>query len=280
MVRKAALFVGGMCALVVAPATWADRDTLLLRFAPRNDEPVSILFQTHTRFRAGERAKEFADVGGMTEIPLGVVNGAQALHLRYDSMRIRSREPPASWREWRPEMGDSGWMQVRVDDRLRVTGTSGRPHPGITDPVALITGVRDLELPERPVAAGDRWQTTASVRLPTGMHANDGAASPARLIANATAWLDSVRIRPYDTLGFVTVEGTFRRTTVTDPLQTERAAWSYTGDIIASLVWSTGWNAFVSGTNRSRIRARRREPTAPSDQTLEWEITTRYRVQP
>ncbi len=281
MVRSipASLWWAGLVLVMPLDAS-AAQDTLRLRFAPPDETSIVIAFQTHTRAsQSGSPAAELADLGHVTGVPLGMVDGAHVVHLRYDSVRVRSRQPHAQWRERRPAVGDSGWSQIRLDDRMRVVAVSGWQRAGLTDPIALLTGVRDLELPDRPLRAGDRWHARPSVRVP---HVPGTAMTGGKLVADALVTLDSIVARPYDTLGFVTVQGAIHRTTVVDPVGARRVSWSYSGDLAGSLVWSTGWNVFVSGTNRSRVSASKHATRAADRgaETLAWETTTRYRVQP
>lgn len=260
----------------------AAQDGLVLRFVPADDAPVAIQFQT-VASAAGSNGKhyEFADLGLMTGVLVGTRDDVRVFHLTHDSIRVRAREEAGPWREFVPPVGDSAWMQVRVDDRLTVLGLTGRGLPGFTDPVGVLTGVRGLALPEGSVGIGESWQARTAVPLPAGPGGSSVESSLA-LVAETAVTLDSIAIRAHDTLGYLSIAGIVEPMTVVDPLGRDRAQWSFSGEVSGALIWSTGWKSFVAGTHRARVHARRQNGSGPDavHDTLGWEMTTRYRVRP
>jgi hypothetical protein len=278
-------FPRALVILAVLHAAIADptlaQEPLRLRFAPPGYSPVAVVFQTHTRaVGSNGQAYEFADLGLMTELALEVQEGVQVLHITYDSLLVRAREGNGVWREFALPPNDSLWMQLRLDDRGNLIGTNGRRLPSLTDPVALVTGLRGMVLPEQALRVGERWEARVAIALPRSP-SDAGARLLDALLTDAVLTLDSIVTRANDTLGYVTATAQVERTTVVDPYGREPARWVFAGELTASLIWSTGWNVFVAGMNRYLVRARRpASPGGTEAATLEWETTTRYQVRP
>lgn len=235
-----------MTALLL-PAT-LQAQSVLLRFDPPDGAVLHRLFQIHTRvLRAGGDSRESAELGGVREVTLRGRADTPMLHLAYDSLRTRLREGTGPWREI-AESNDSAWVQVRFDEQLEPTVVaSGGPGPAAARLVALVTGLPGLGLPRRPVRAGDRWTSRLEIPVPA-MRPGAMIGQERLLVSEAVVSVDSVVARALDTLAYVSLRGTLGPAATGDR--------GYVGAVRGALVWSTGWQAFVSGATRTRIETR------------------------
>jgi hypothetical protein len=245
-----------------------------LHFDPPDGLVLHRLFQIHTRvMRGGEgvRTREAVELGGVREVTLRGPAHARMLHLSYDSLRTRLREGTDAWRE---VVGgsDSAWVQVRFDDRLRATivavGGTGAEAARL---VGLATGLPGLVLPGDAVRAGDVWESRLELPIP-GAEPGAPAGSETLLTAHVAVSVDSVVARSRDTLAFLSVSG------VMTP--TPSGGATYTGGVRGTLVWSSGWQAFVSGATRTRIEVGPWPESADSTASLVLETTVRQQVRP
>lgn len=268
-------------ALAVLPVAARSQDLLTLRFDPADGAVLHRVFQAHTRLtvRDGEtpRVRETADLGGIRQVALRRRAGESVVHVTFDSLRIRTREGAAAWRELQPAGLDSLWLQARLDPRLRVLGVrSGGPKPARATLLELVTGVPGMALPPEPVGVGDEWPLRAELPLSGVVFEGVTGESSPSLSVRATATIDSIVARQHDTLAYLSVVGP-----VGDPGPVgPHGDLVDSGGLAARLVWSTGWGGFVSAATRFTLRLRR--PAASSaDRRERWmvlETTVRQRV--
>jgi hypothetical protein len=215
----------------------------------------------------------------MVQVALVGPSGERVVHLAFDSLRTRAREGSGPWRETRWSGLESLWVQAWVDARLgveRLTAGTGSPTGALL--LHLLTGLPNLLLPDRWVRHGDAWTVEHAVPV-TGVVGRTSAAQPVdTLVARTVFAVDSIVGRRTDTLAFIHFSGAFQPVEVA-----AGAALSYGGGLAGSLVWSSGWSAFVSGAVRFRVtvRMRSREAAAngPTEAVVTLETTTRHRVQ-
>lgn len=225
---------------------------------------------------------EMTSVAGVTHRVLGIEGGSYAVEVRYDSLKTRARLLGQAWQE-------DVWMglgqepaRVTLDVHLRpADGASGGALP--PDPVANggISSWRGVELPDRPVAPGDTWTVTTVYRLPGQLGQLLDIAIRDSLIATATVRLDSVTVRPTDSLMYLTVQQTLPAATLPALDAGDSATVALVGSQAASLVWSTGWNAYVSGASQARLVGRLQSRNAagtPRMAEIHWTLATRLQV--
>lgn len=256
--------------LAASPATAQD---VRLRFDPPDGLAFQRLFQIHTRVvveNGGTRTRELVELGGVREVAVRGRENAVAVHLNYDSIRTRVREGAGAWRE-QPEPDDSAWVQARFDARLRSTVVaSGGTRAGAERMLDLVTGFPRLELPARAVRAGDAWRSPVAVRVPA---VEGEAAADVVLMADVAVHVDSVITREQDTLAYLSVAGVLVPET--------RGVAVYGGGVRGALVWSTGWQAFVSGAARTRIEVRvLAAENGREESSVIMETTVRQQVRP
>ena len=259
MISPAVLLLVG-----VSPAALVQgSDSIQLRFAPVLNGEIHRLFQSRTvvTITSGgdghgadsvtRSVRESAALGGMRQVALQGVDGQAVLHLAFDSLSTRVRDDPGPWRELRVGGLDSLWVQVTVDDRMRLSAPRSRgDHPGLRLLQELAVGLPGLGLPSGWVHPGERW--TQELDIPVGVF----AARPASgldtrvLTSRVTFALDSLVSRARDTLAYISLEGRFRAKVQRLPGDRFRRS---TGSLRGTLVWSTGWDTFVSQVTRIEI---------------------------
>ena len=267
--------------LIVMTLPWnvMAQEALLLRHNPTAGTIVRTAFETVTIVWAFDgRRFESADHGIVQRTALQGPRGEAVVHLAYDSVRTRTRDSNGQWREFLVSGADSSWIQVGLDERMRVTGTNqGKQLSGVTGLMRILTGIPRLELPEGSLTAGDGWSNPTVVSVIPGLR---NETVPPTINGIAQIVLDSMVVRSRDTLGFLSLNGQFPAATFVDVIGPGRVTAS--GDLVGSLVWSTAWNGFVSGVSKTRMVVVR----ASSDDEVEGgeklvlEATTRHQVKP
>ena len=228
----------------------------------------------------------------IAERVVGSQGGRYAVERAVDSTRGRSRAMSGSWRDL--EFGDSAGppaARMRITERLQIedfvmtTGDTASPsvqwlrNPG---------GMFELTFPETRVSAGDSWTTEVVFPLTLSMAGIDEPGAEivegAALVSRATLTLDSVVARGTDTLAFLQMRGTFLPLSVSPAAETAEAQASVSGGIAGYLLWSTGWDAWVSGTARTQITVRTRlgpaEQGPPEGFEMRVRQDTRFQVRP
>ncbi len=253
--------------LLGVPTGIPAQDSIRLRFAPVFDVQIHRVFQTHTRMTAhvssgtsgvaGIRVTETANVGGITQTTLRGRGGQPVVHVAFDSLRTLTRNESEPWREYGLSGTDTPWIQVRLDEQMRVLEThasSDRPGAGML--VRSLTGVPTLLLPDRWVQAGDMWTVVLNVPLresmgPGPIGAGAGAGAPTAIMTSqARVVIDSVIARTHDTLAYLAVWGAFAPSTLT---LADSTTLEVNGGLTSTVVWSTGWRASVSAAPRIRV---------------------------
>ena len=261
----------------------ASQDSLLLRHAPILNAPIVTAFRTEARITDGQGLTvETGDLGAMKRIALPGPSQSPVLHLSYDSVRTRVRDGNGKWREFIVHGVDSAWVQITLDEQHRVQNrTSGAPLRGVTPLVDIVTGLPQMTLPRHPLVVGFEWRTETVTPLGSGT-VSAGTIQPT-FRTRAVLRLDSVQVRDSDTLGFLTVRGTVGPGAFVRTTGPRRIRLEVSGDVVGSFVWSTGWRAFVSGANRTRLSVFREYEQTNADQNigeLTVETTTRFQIRP
>jgi hypothetical protein len=263
------------------------QDRLLLRYDPLHDVTMHTLFQTVARIATGDgRVIETADLGSMRAVALELAEGGIVLHMAYDSVQGRVRSGGGEWREFDVPGADSVWVQAKVDSQLQVSATrSGSPLPAVTGLLDILTGIPDLTLPEQAVRIGGAWLVDSELpeRIAASIPREVGELPSMTFSTRIT--LDSTIQRTQDTLGYFTVSGYIRPTAEADLRALAAAGLAVSSEMDGQLVWSSGWNGFVSGANRVTMEiSKSRQSAAPTIERqkpeLTMHITTRFRVQP
>ncbi len=263
-----------------------------LRYAPR----VGALVRTITRsdgtitLRALDAAAQpvgdsvmgqMRSWAGITRRVLEGTDRTRTVEVSYDSLKTQTRLVGQQWKETALSEADKVALNVTLDDQLRpVAGGGG----GLAaDPVANggIATWRGVALPGHPVSPGAMWVVQTGYRLPTQLGDLLDVSVGDSIIANATVRLDSVVPQTRDTLMYLTVRETLGPITLPATDAGAAATVQLAGSQAASLVWSTGWSAFVSGASQARVLGRLRsvaaDGTARASQIM-WNLSTTLQV--
>jgi hypothetical protein len=93
--------------------------------------------------------------------------------------------------------------------------------------------------------------------------------------------LDSLVPRARDTLAFITVRAVASPTTLPFAAEGGIGSATFTGGFAAARVWSTGWNAVVSGATNARVTGTvsiQRADGSPVNGALTLNISARHQV--
>ena len=275
----------------MAPA-WQAPGRGTLAYAPR----VGALVRTITRsngtiaLRALDAAVqpvgdsvtgEMRSWAGITRRILEGTDTTRVVEVSYDSLKTQSRLAGQQWKESALAAADQAALSLTLDDQLHsLAGGSG----GLAaDPVAGggIASWRGVALPGHPVSPGAMWVVQTGYHLPTQLGDLLDVSVHDSIIANATVQLDSVVPQVRDTLMYLTVRETLGPINLPATDAGTAATVELAGSQAATLVWSTGWNAFGSGASQARVVGRLRsvaaDGTARASQ-ITWNISTTLQV--
>jgi hypothetical protein len=226
-------------------------------------------------------AGEMTSISGITQRILDQRPGDVVIEVRYDSLRTRAHLLGQEWKDDLLSGTGETAQRVAMDSRLRPSqGVDG----GLTaDPVSAggIASWHGVELPDHPVAPGETWSVTTVYRLPSQLSALLDIVVKDSIIGTATVRFDSVAVRPADSLMYFTVQQTLPSVTLPVVDAGDAGTVELAGAQAASLVWSTGWQAFVSGASQVRVVGQLRSgkpDAAPRLARINWAISTRLQV--
>jgi hypothetical protein len=231
--------------------TGAAQDSVRLRFNPPDGLVLHRVFQRHQLAKvqegAGEaRVHEVTQLGGITQTTLQNDGETIGVHLAIDSLRLRTRQPGGSWSEAVVPGADTIWMQVVADDRLHVGLRAGELQPGVGGLLMQsLTGLPGVILPGHWLEERMQWRTALLVSPSDPLI--PGNMDDVMLRTRATFAVDSIVRRVQDTLAYLTVSG---RSAQLRQQMDDGTMLAYSGSLSGSLVWSTGYLAFVSVATR------------------------------
>jgi hypothetical protein len=260
--------VGWGLAVLAQPA--AAQPKILLRYHPRANATThlvvwtdnTITFTNLTGFpdaAPGDSVRIESDaIQGVTD-RVEQVGPSYIVARTMDSVRARARVGGGQWTPvLQAEALRGRTARLTLDDRLHVAGLTLAGHDSDTGPVpytfqTIASGDLALELPDEALGAGDRW--TADMVYP--MNAGAGGIAAMRdttvwLHTRAAMTLDSIVPRGggADTLVYLRVAGTLDSLTVPEHSDSASGTATLRGGVGGTIIWSTAWNAFVSGALR------------------------------
>ncbi|MDH3455729.1 MAG: hypothetical protein OER90_02710 [Gemmatimonadota bacterium] len=271
------------------------QQSIRLRYQPGAGSVVHTLwrYEATSTVRDGGDALtiEAAGLRSLTHRVLEVTDGVRLVEVTRDSVRLRRRPRGGMWTQV-PDVGLAPDIAVvAVDDRLRVqrlelrSAQSASASPAGT--LRAFAAGLELAFPEEPQTPGATWTADLVVPLnePIGLEQELGVATwveqAVDIVARSTLTLDSIVVRGTDTLVYLEARGSLLPTTLASAPEAgvERARLS--GALGGRLIWSTGWQTFVSGALRVQMRMAT-FAGLPQDEvagrTLETDITTRFQV--
>lgn len=261
-------FVGA--ALIGAGAAEAQQ-TIRLRYTPQAGRSVRTVSWTDLSMTfgdlpgAGEAATadtlriDVEMVQSVTERVLNAEAGRFVVQRTIDSTRSRMRAMAGPWQDVPVDSAALPVARLVVSDRLQIedfTLTRGDSAAPSAEWLRNPAGTFELTLPESAVAVGESWTTDLVFPLPGSgaALAQAGAeevAAGAELVARVTVTLDSLVTRGTDTLAYTLVQGSFLPLMLSEAAEVAEGTASIRGAFGGTLIWSTGWDAWVSGAARA-----------------------------
>lgn len=278
-----------LAAAVTAPA--AGQDAVRLRYTPTPGLAVA----TVTVFTTA------MTVTGLPAVPDGTVFEEERrvyarqqvgprtadgwlLEATLDSIRARTRAAGGAWRDRPASPLEGATVRARVNERFAVTGveSSGERDAEVLRVRTAWTAGLDAAFPEAPVSVGAAFETggrmpfTAEVRLDTVRTVRE------TIFGDLALRLDSLTDRGTDTLLYFSFRGRFAPRTLEAAGEAGDVRASFQGTYAGSLIWSTGWDGFVSAVARMIVEAALTGTDAGgrNDATVRWETTISHRVRP
>lgn len=239
--------------------------------------PDSITLEVAMRHSITERVRQAAE-------------GRYLLERTLDSARLRMRALGGAWGERPVDALEGRAARVVVNSRLQ-TGdfqlVDGRQAPPLArDALRTPPPGYEISLPDEPVAPGQSWATELVFPFNNPIEL-EGAAGllvkNAELVARAMVMLDSLVARPSDTLAYLRFSGNFLPLTMPASPETGRGPTDISGALAGRLIWSTGWNAYVSGAARAVIVVQMTPGGGAAGQPgtrMRFDSTNRFRVRP
>lgn len=227
----------------------------------------------------------------LTEQVTDVQPGRFSVWRTVDSTRVRVRAQGEDWQEAPGSRVPRTSARVMLNDRYQISDFQLERRDTLTglvrDFLRTPQGM-ELALPENPVAAGASWSTDIvfpfSYSEALSGEGDELPVQDAELVTRATITVDSIVVRAPDTLAYMRVSGNFLPVTITEAAETADAVTTLTGGMAGTLIWSTGWSAFVAGSTRSVLTAEVRL-TAPGVERsqgmgMRFDATNRFQVRP
>lgn len=283
---------GSVVAAVLSAGALAAQQPVTVQWSPRAGAVVRTVTSSrgtmvfHELNEAGQVIGdsvmgEMSSLAGITHRIVSQQEGNVVVEVRYDSLRTRAHLMGQDWKDDLLSGTGESAVRVAMDGKLRpLQGADGGL---VADPVSDggIASWHGVELPDHPVVPGETWTVTTVYRLPSQLSGLLDIAVRDSIIATATVRLDSVAARPTDSLMYFNVQETLPAVTLPVVDAGDSGTVELKGAQAASLVWSTGWQAFVSGASQVRVVGQLRSGkagAAPRLAQINWAISTRLQV--
>lgn len=274
----------GVILLAVAlPAPLPAQQPSHLRYVPRQGELLrtllgargTIVFREIVAGQPGPDSivGEMNRLASVTQRVLETAGPLRVLEVRYDSLRIRSRLLGQAWKENVLPDSLKGPYRVPIDEQFR-WGSDGN---GALEALPDWLGV---QFPEEAISLGGSWTYPSVFRLPEelGQLLEIGITAP--LEGSTSVTLDSIVPRSTDTLMYFTIERALGPLILPAVDAGDSAEIAVVGASAGTLIWSSGWQAFVSGASQTRVGGRLRGVgrAGMREASVTWLITTRLQV--
>lgn len=286
--------LAGVCLLAVGGADALGQRAQAIRFNPAAGSRVHTIWRTEILMSVVDAggspvdtlAAEATRLESVTRFVDATDDGRYSVELQYDSVRARKRLRGGTWHDVEPSDLELASVRVLLDDRARLLDAEFvyLPHETASQGEVMrgFVGGTYMHLPEGPVAADSSWSSV--LRIPLMALASvahpEGVPSGGDLAARVTARVDSMAIRQTDTLAFISLQGSIVSTGGDGG--GPHTGIAADGSVAATLVWSSGWDAYVTGAVRglvafTRPRDSESELAAPE---LRFDMTTQFQVRP
>lgn len=254
-----AFLLGGL------PGTGAAQDGMLLRYRPSLGTVVHTVTWIDMTVTIGQSAPdqvgpesltiEVSELESLTETVRPSRAGGHAVEVTFDSVRTRVRPRGGAWQAVTDTMATPVTATMLLDERRQMSALT------LMDPAAVrqsnarrlrsFVQRMTLALPEEPVAVDAQW--TADVSFP--VDASEALAEMIPMPAlDLRGWasisLDSVVDTTVDMLAYLRFNGVLAPPGSSGGLEAALRITDFTASFAGVYVWSTGWNAYVSGATR------------------------------
>lgn len=284
--------VGALLCIGVLGARSSDQVGAALRFDPAVGSRVHSLARSELTMVSVKGSRMAADTTtatarrfeSATRFVDGADNGRYSIYLLYDSVRTRVREGRSLWRDVPPTRRDLAASRAVLDESMRVLSAEfvDAPHLSASHAELLraLAGTAYVVIPagEYEVGGAVAVEVRLPVRVFMGLAERFGVRPEEEFLFRSRLSLDSVLHRASDTLSYVTVIGRL------DEHHAEHAKENperpvVSGTLAATMVWSSEWDAFVTGAMRILVRFNGRDEA--DRMKLSWvrfDVTTQFQV--
>lgn len=220
---------------------------------------------------------------GLTRRIMERMDGVYTGLVTVDSVLARYRVEGRDWKPLVTERGPIGPAAFLIDKNAIYSQVAGTEDPELQEFLG-VSGAMQVSLPPEPIRPGDRWEAQVAYPYTTEIPADSSLIVTLTLVGDAAAIVDSLAIRGADTLVHVSVSGAFQPMFVegVHPADNASTQVEFWGSHASSLIWSTGWNTWVTGSTRVRIHSRIEAPAGSEaqDARVRADLSTRFRVIP
>jgi hypothetical protein len=240
------------------------QDSLLLRYRPRtgtvvhtvgwNELTVTIGQSRPDEFGAESLTVEVTELESLTGVVRGPRDGGFVVEVTFDSVRVRIREG-GLWKTV-PDSATgpvTGYLAVDSLHRagaLALANQSDVRLPGARRLRSLARRLA-LALPVEPVMRHANWTTDVVFPVNTPDFLSEWITAPALdLRGFATVAVDSVVTVLSDTLAYLRFDGVLAPPDANYGLEAALRLRDLDATFAGTYIWSTGWNAYVSGATR------------------------------
>lgn len=281
--------IGGLALLVSMPELLGAQVPFRFEFRPSDQLSVHMIVESEGNLTfvgfpelPDSSTAEFTSRADITRRTMASGGGRFAIRLTYDSVRAQFRMDGSDFRDVALPWDGGLWVEYVADRRMSFTGPTGSNDSMALALVSAAAAAYHLELPEGAIDIGGEWGADFTVPFEMQIPLETPEVITVNLMAPATGLLDSLVVRGADTLAYLSFTGRFLPETVATAYQlgggpAPAEVW---GDVAGRLIWSTGWNAFVSGVMTARINQRFEAVpgSGVEDARITAVITTRIRV--
>ncbi len=219
---------------------------------------------------------EMYHLAGVTRRVLSAGGERSLLEVTVDSLRTRARLLGQAWSE--RAVADSLRHPFRVELDTRHRWLTLSPW----EAVSALPEWLGVEFPEEPVAEGGSWSYRSSYTVPEVLNALFELYVNGTVDGSLNVVLDSAVPRLTDTLIYFTVQRHLGPATLPAVDAGDSAEISLAGASSGIFVWSTGWQAFVSGSEQLRLRGNLRGMGREGlrEAELTWTVVRRLQLRP
>ena len=219
-----------------------------------------------------------------TQFVLAVLDGGRRVEVEIDSVRARRRAADGVWVTLTDTTAVGKPARATLNERFAVTGieTAGQTDAEVLRMMGAGLIGFGFSFPSEPVAAGTTFPIGG--RLNYQVRLTDEGGIPVRetLAGDLVLTLDSVVDAGSDRLAYLRFAGTFDPRISASESESGSMTATYSGGFAGRLIWSSGWNAFVSVAARVRVQGSIRvvTPTGQTEASAAWDATIMHRVRP